>query len=280
MCGSESPRGGGRTAALMTGPSAQPSTPFVRTLPLTLTGRGEPLRASLALAAASLGWLDANDEKFLHPDEAALVTDRLHARRRHGLLVGRYAAKRALAVLRPELDPRDLAVRPGVLEQPVLSGAGVANLGVSLSHAGPVAVAVAFPEGCPMGIDLEWVRAEAVPLLLSQSPEPERRLAARLDGPEPERLMRLWCLKEALSKALRCGLTVPLELLAVSSVAPDPLGLSAGFAHFAQYRGLSFVAGDLAAALVLPRTVTPAVEPADRAAWQAALAAAAGAWRE
>ena len=89
--------------------------------------------------------------------------------------------------------------------------------------------------------------------------------------------MRLWCLKEALSKALRCGLTVPLELLAVGSVEPHPIVLWAGFANFAQYRGLSLVAGDLAAALVLPKTVTLAL---DTAAWQAALAEAAREWRE
>lgn len=264
----------------MTGPSAQPSAPFVQTLPLALIGRGEPLRASLALAAAPLDWLDEHTKDFLHPDEAGLVTDRLHARRRHGLLVGRYAAKQALAVLHPEIDPRALAIRPGVLEQPILSSEGVRNLGVSLSHAGPVALAVAYPEGCPMGIDLEWVRAEAVSVLVSQTTPVERRIAAGLAGSEAERLMRLWCLKEALSKALRCGLTVPLELLAVSGTAPDPLGLSATFANFAQYRGFSLVAGDLAAALVLPQTVTLAIEPADRAAWQAALAVAAREWRE
>ncbi|WP_156383828.1 4'-phosphopantetheinyl transferase superfamily protein [Methylobacterium sp. Leaf456] len=257
----------------MTGQSAEPSAPFVHTLPLPLTSRGEPLRASLTLAAAPLDWLDANSKKFLHPDEVALVTDRLHARRRHGLLVGRYAAKRALAGLHPEIDPRALAVRPGVLEQPVVSGTSVRNLGISLSHAGPVALAVAFPEGCPMGIDVERVRTDAVPLLVNQSPRAEQLLAARLDGPEPERQMRLWCLKEALSKALRCGLTVPLELLAVGSVEPDPAGLSAEFTNFAQYRGLSFVGGDLAAALVMPKTV--GLEPADWTAWRAALAAAA-----
>ncbi len=261
----------------MTERDARSSAPFVHTLPLTLAGRSEPLRASLALAAAPLDWLDANSQKYLHPDEAALVTERLHARRRHGLLVGRYAAKRALAVLHPEVGPRALAIRPGVLEQPVVSGTSVRNLGISLSHAGPVALAVAFPEACPMGIDVERVRADAVPLLVSQSPQTEQRLAARLDGPEPERQMRLWCLKEALSKALRCGLTVPLELLAVGKVEPDPAGLSAEFANFAQYRGLSFVGGDLAAALVLPKTV--GLEPADWTAWQAALAATAAQWR-
>lgn len=256
------------------------AAPLVCHLPLALAGRSGALRAGLALAAAPLGWLDAQRGTFLHPDEERLLTDRLHARRRHGLLVGRYAAKRALAVLHPALDPRALAILPGVLEQPVLSGEGVRNLGISLSHAGPVAVAVTFPEGCPMGIDLERVRADAVPLLNGQTVPGERqRLAACLDAPEAERLTRLWCLKEALSKALRCGLTVPMGLLAVGTVERKPLGLAATFANFAQYQGFSFAAGDLAAALVLPRTVALSIEEADRAGWQATLADAAR-WRD
>jgi len=262
---------------------AEAAVPLVRSLRLTLDApRTGVTQAVLALASAPLDWLDAHRGGFLHPDEAALLTDRLHARRRHGLLIGRYAAKCALAALKPDLDPRDLAIRPGVLEQPVLSGAGVENLGISLSHAGPVAVAVVFPEACPMGIDLERIQPANVALLARQTTAVERRhLAARLDAPEAERLTRLWCLKEALSKALRCGLTVPLELLAVGSVVAEPPGLGVTFANFAQYRGLSLGAGDLAAALVLPRP--PAVALAvDAAAWEdlrAGLADAATRWR-
>ncbi|MDV2986284.1 UNVERIFIED_CONTAM: 4'-phosphopantetheinyl transferase superfamily protein [Methylobacteriaceae bacterium AG10] len=249
------------------GPEA--AAPLVRRLRLALDApRTGSMQAVLALASAPLDWLDAHRGGFLHGDEEALLTDRLHARRRHGLLIGRYAAKSALAALRPDLDPRALAIRPGVLEQPVLSGAGGENLGISLSHAGPVAVAVAYPEACPMGIDLERIRPANVALLTRQTNAAERRLvAARLDAPEAERLTRLWCLKEALSKALRCGLTVPLELLAVGSAEAGPPGLGVTFANFAQYRGLSLAAGDLAAALVLPRP--PAVTLAlDAAAWE------------
>lgn len=264
--------------------AGMPSAPLVRTLQLGLASpRTGAMRASLALAAAPLDWLDAHRGGFLHRQEEALLTDRLHARRRHGLLIGRYAAKCALAALDPDLDPRTLAIRPGVLEQPVLSGEGVGTLGLSLSHAGPVAVAVVYPEACPMGIDLERIRASQVPLLTSQTNAAERqRLAARLVVPEAERLTRLWCLKEALSKTLRCGLTVPLELLAVGGVEREGPGLSVTFANFAQYRGLSFAAGDLAAALVLPRppAVDLIVETAAWEAWRTALGDAAAAFAE
>ena len=259
---------------------AEAAVPLVRSLRLGLDApRTGPLQAALALASAPLDWLDAHRGGFLHAHEEALLTDRLHTRRRHGLLIGRYAAKCALAVLRPDLDPRDLAIRPGVLEQPVLSGEGIGtNLGISLSHAGPVAVALAFPEACPMGIDLERIRPANVALLTRQTTVAERRhLAACLAAPEAERLTRLWCLKEALSKALRCGLTVPLDLLAVGSVEAGPTGLGVTFANFAQYRGLSLAAGDLAAALVLPRppAVTLALDAAEWEAFRRALADAA-----
>ena len=255
--------------------------PLVRRLRLGLDApRIGPMQAALALACAPLDWLDAHRAGFLHAHEEALLTDRLHARRRHGLLIGRYAAKCALAALRPDLDPRALAIRPGVLEQPVLSGAGLGHLGISLSHAGPVAMAVAFPEACPMGVDLERIRPTNIALLTSQTHAAERRLlAAHCAAPEAERLTRLWCLKEALSKTLRCGLTVPLDLLAIGSVTAKATGLGVTFANFAQYQGLSLAAGDLAAALVLPRppAVTLSVDAAEWEAFQWALGQAA-AW--
>ena len=271
---------GEESAESAAGPEA--SAPLVRSLRFALDSpRAGRLQAALTLACAPLDWLDAHRGGFLHADEEALLTDRLHARRRHGLLIGRYAAKRAIAALHPDLDPRAVAIRPGVLEQPVVSGEGIDSLGISLSHAGPVAVAVAFPEACPMGIDLERIRETHIELLTSQTTPAEReRLAARLAAPEAERLTRLWCLKEALSKALRCGLTVPLDFLALGSV--DAAGLSVTFAHFAQYRGLSLAGGTLAAALVLPRppAVTVSVEAAAWEAWRSALAEAAAKGRD
>ena len=67
-------------------------------------------------------------------------------------------------------------------------------------------------------------------------------------------MLLLWCLKEALSKALRCGLTVPFGLLEVASLVPLPGGVRARFENFSQYEGIAFCAAPFCLALVMPHT--------------------------
>jgi 4'-phosphopantetheinyl transferase len=72
---------------------------------------------------------------------------------------------------------------------------------------------------------------------------------------EHHRMLLLWSLKEALSKALRCGLTVPFCLLEVSSLVRLPGGVRARFENFSQYEGFAFCAAPFSLALVMPHTV-------------------------
>ncbi len=59
-----------------------------------------------------------------------------------------------------------------------------------------------------------------------------------MPGEEGLQLLLLWSLKEALSKALRTGLTVPFALLETTHhLSPVPGGVTAQFANFAQYVG-------------------------------------------
>lgn len=251
--------------------------------PFGLNGERGPLRAASAITLAPFGWLEGERDAFLHPSEAVMLTDRMHPRRRHSLLAGRHAAKGALAALVPGLAPRAVAIRPGVLEQPVVAGPGTANLQVSLSHAGPVALAVAFPESCPMGVDVELIAPDRLAAMESQTTPSERSMATAVAASAEEGLTRLWCLKEALSKVLRCGLTVPFELLEVSRLTPDGPVYRADFTNFGQYLGISRVCGRLAVALVLPRNVQPVGTPPWMGAWGGWLSRAAAAlegWSE
>ncbi|WP_444770504.1 4'-phosphopantetheinyl transferase family protein [Rhodopseudomonas sp. NSM] len=217
---------------------------------------GRTLRCAISLVDAPLPALEEATRDILGPEEESLLTDRLAPARRQSLLAGRRAAKNALCLLAPGVPARDISVLPGLLQQPVACVPGRSNLQVTLAHAGTAAMAVAHPEACPMGIDLERAAPEQQSALIEQTTPRERALAQTvLPYDEHQRLLLLWCLKEALSKALRCGLTVPFSLLEIASLAPLPGGVRARFENFTQYEGVAFCAPPLSAALVMPHTV-------------------------
>ncbi|MFG1391598.1 4'-phosphopantetheinyl transferase family protein [Xanthobacter agilis] len=229
---------------------------FERDAPFRLVSASGVMAGAMSLNRLPLAQLEAQADEVLSPLEAARLTDRLAPRRRHSFLAGRRAAKQALRHLLPSAAARDFHVLPGVLEQPVVSGPGVSNLQVTLSHTGTLAVALAHPEACPMGVDLEQLSPEHRPVLREQAGAREQALAmTALDLDEDRRLLLLWCLKEALSKALRCGLTVPFDLLEVATLDPAPSGARARFSNFGQYEGFAFCRGNLCLAAVLPHTV-------------------------
>jgi 4'-phosphopantetheinyl transferase len=214
------------------------------------------LNCAVSLVAAPLAALEADAPYILSPAEQALLTDRLAPVRRQSFLAGRRAAKNALSVLAPGVSIREISVLPGLLQQPVAFVPGRSNLQVTLSHAGTAAIAVAHPEACPMGVDLEQAAPEQQSALGEQTTPRERALAqAVLPYDEHQRLLLLWCLKEALSKALRCGLTVPFNLLEVASLVPLPGGVRARFENFTQYEGIAFCEAPFFLAAVLPHTV-------------------------
>lgn len=217
---------------------------------------GGRLRGALSFCAAAHDDLEAQAADALSAQERALFTDRLAPRRRHALLLGRRTAKQALRLLNPALNDRDLSILPGVLGQPVVRGPRVENLQVSLSHTGSLALAAAFPDDCPMGVDVDRVSPSHRAALSQQIAQCElQRLRAVKTGDDDAHLLALWCQKEALSKILRCGLTLPFHLLEVSEVRPDGPGFQVRFAHFSQYVGFGLSGARLALAVVLPRHV-------------------------
>lgn len=233
-----------------------PPTPgsFRRASAFALEGDGRNFDGAMALVAAPLAELEAAAPGDLAPEEAALLTERLAPARRQSLLIGRRAAKDALGLLAPELGRRDIRILPGLFGQPVVAMPGRTNVQVTLAHADGAAFAIAHPEACPMGVDLERFVPAHLGALREQTTAREREaVRAAMPGDEGQRLLLLWSLKEALSKALRTGLTVPFTLLEVSHLSPMPGGVTAQFANFAQYEGIAFAAAPFVAAVVHPR---------------------------
>jgi len=137
-------------------------------------------------------------------------------KQRRQWLFGRAAIKEAVRVLLYEqtgrlLYPSDIAVTHDAHGAPVVdgwwSGAIADAPHVSLTHNDRASLAVAAMD-CPVGVDLEDLGRIQRPELLADSlTQAERASLHGLEGEALEdRLLRLWCAKEAVAKQLGIGL--------------------------------------------------------------------------
>ncbi|HSI82693.1 MAG: 4'-phosphopantetheinyl transferase superfamily protein [Candidatus Methylacidiphilales bacterium] len=238
---------------------------------------------------------------WLSPYELAGYNNCGIEKRRMDYLLGRLAAKLAIYTLlqepesalqssdsdidQPRLSQlRSIEIALGAFTQPLArapQGGGVASSNnispaVCYAHSDGVAVALAFPDGHPLGVDLEVVAERRVKMLKTQINDTELagvlpsvyagssapNVAEGMVVPtETDAYTQAWCAKEALSKILRCGLTVPFEVLALKNtrVVSSPVPrLEGEFKNFTQYRFESLTVGRFAFSLVLPRRTTAA----------------------
>lgn len=196
--------------------------------------------------------------EFLSPDEAAMSAGLKFAAKREGFLLGRLAAKRALGALLEEPDLRRIEIRSGIYGQPLVHHPRASAAEVSVSHSHGLAVALAYPAGYPMGIDLETVSAVAAETILGEldASPPELNWLATGGVNAATACSVLWTVREALGKALRIGLNSPLGMLALSEIQAGGEGSWAGrYLNFPQCRCLSLVQGDRVLSLALPGEV-------------------------
>jgi 4'-phosphopantetheinyl transferase EntD len=226
-----------------------------RTIALDL--RRENYRASGALAwarTAEFAPVAARADEFLHAEEreayAALKVDR----RRASYLLGRFTAKSALAKCAGAgFRPTQTVIVAGIFSQPVVHGQAARTLGVSISHCDCLVGSVAFPEEHPMAIDVETIDPARTKVMLTQIRPEENELArARCGSPDLAATL-VWSAKEALSKALRCGMTCPFELLEICELEACDGGWTGRFRNFAQYKFQTCQRGDTAITIVLPK---------------------------
>ena len=135
-------------------------TGLPRTLPYPVTIlRGEMrLRAMMVVVFrdSSNTWMEAATE-LLGEAETAYFSTLASARRQVSYLLGRYAAKIALSTVLVEPDLKAIEIERGVFEQPIVHCGRNGGWDVTISHTEDLAVALAYPAGHPMGIDLERI---------------------------------------------------------------------------------------------------------------------------
>ena len=202
--------------------------------------------ACIATSQQTLSSLQLLKAQFLHPDEFTYFNTLTASKRQHSYLHGRYTAKQAI-VKYTGCMPASVRISTGVFQQPILP---IANVQLSLSHTEQWCIAVVFPEAHPMGVDVELISPHIHETIDQIITAHERTLFPVLDAGN---LSLLWTIKEALSKTIRTGLMTPLQIYEVSEIIYKDGVFEAHFTNFAQYKSLSWIAGDHAWSVVLPK---------------------------
>ena len=190
------------------------------------------------LASTSLELDELKKMEWLSSADRQAASLYKHDKRRHDFLLGRRAAYLAISDAFPKLPTSKFSIERGVFDQPVWTGQDIRGLSLSIAHSNGIGVALAAPPGFPVGLDLELVSDRQAKTMAKQMTDREQEALQEILPAESHatRLTTLWCAKEALSKALGCGLTCPLELMETQNIDRDGKRLSGTFRNFYQYR--------------------------------------------
>ena len=192
--------------------------------------------------------------EFLAPAEADYFAGLHFLRRQQSFLLGRYAAKLALQFLLQAADPKAIEIGRGVFEQPLVSYLSAKVPDVTISHCDEIAVALAFPAGHPMGVDVEQIDPDRLIAIRSQMSPVEREWARSAGTDELALSTLIWTAKEALSKALTCGLMSPMEIFNLAEFYPLGRRIWGGlFQNFGQYKFIGWISRTVAMSVVLPK---------------------------
>ena len=191
--------------------------------------------------------------QFLHPEELAYFDTLRFERRQKSFLLGRYCAKQAISKYLRQSEMTQFSIRHGVFEHPIVKNASNKEVQISISHSDVYGGAIAFPEEHPMAIDFEKIDPKKLEVIKTQCTQDELRLIQSLHLSVITQLTILWTVKEALSKALKCGLTTPFKIFEAKGLESQTDCFVWTFKKFAQYKAISFIIGNTACSIILPK---------------------------
>jgi 4'-phosphopantetheinyl transferase len=201
-------------------------------------------------------WMEAAAE-LLGETETEYFSTLTSARRQASFLLGRYAAKIALSALLSEPNLRAIEIERGVFEQPIVRCDGKGGWGVTISHTEDLAVALAYPAGHPMGIDLERIDPRQHETILSQLSEREIGWLSLRSAEKLQFAGALWAAKESLSKVLRTGLMANIRVYDLAEFNLKDSRVWEGlFQNFAQYKVMAWSGSKHVLSIALPKRST------------------------
>ncbi|PEM85122.1 hypothetical protein CN558_22235 [Bacillus wiedmannii] len=192
--------------------------------------------------------------KYLHPKELEYYLGLTYERRVKSYLIGRYAAKRAVSSFVWEEHLDQILIEQGIFHQPIIVYPHKKNIQVSITHCDDLGAAIVFPEALPMGIDIERVSVKRKYVLESQMTKRERKLIKSLPYSEELMLTLIWTAKESLSKILKTGLTISLDILEVDKLEMKGNAVLGYFTNLPQYCVSSLIFDQYICSIAYPKS--------------------------
>lgn len=197
----------------------------------------------------------------LHPEEKAIYDAFPSRRRKESFLLGRLSARQAVLGLTGISNSHALWIDSGVFQFPVVRGAGLQNIQVSISHCDAIGFSVAFPEAHPLGVDVEKIGGETADAVLSQLTGKEQMLMRACGQDHVAGYTAVFSMKEALSKILRTGMMLDFKFLEVEEIKVLKDALTCTFTHFGQYKAFACFKEPHVFSMALPRRTAMHLTP-------------------
>ena len=192
-------------------------------------------------------------EKFLHTSEQEVLNRFRYGPRQRSFLSGRYVAKKVLSKFLGEPDLTKIIIKPGIFNQPLLNYAIPDPPGFSISHSLSYTSCLVFPQEHPMGIDIETSPNNAAESIAPQLTDREKKMIKYTRLGEDVFYVKLWTIKEALSKVLTTGLTAPMNIYEIAEIHQDGQFYFSTFKNFSQYKAITFALRGNICSFVLPQ---------------------------
>jgi 4'-phosphopantetheinyl transferase len=187
----------------------------------------------------------------LHPNEKSIFNAYRDDRRKESYLLGRLTAKRAILELSNISSSKSIWIDKGVFQFPIVKGANLQNIQVSISHCDTIGFSIAYPEAHPMGIDVEKVHSDRSAEVLSQLTNEEKLLLK--DNANISGYTAIFSIKEALSKVIRTGMMLDFKFFEIEAIKETQQILECTFTHFGQYKAFAFFKRGYVFSIVLPK---------------------------
>jgi len=192
-------------------------------------------------------------DKYLSRDDLSSYENLKVQKKKDEYLCGQFVLKKLIAKYLDTNDLNSFDICKGSFNQPYVRGK-IWNLpGISLAHSGNYALGICFPLGHPMGIDIEPISRTKFETLQTQMTELELSVIEDKFESRECGIMQFWSMKEALSKAIRCGLMTPFKIMELDKIEVKGDGtIECRFLNFGQYRGYSVIIHNYVMTIVLP----------------------------